>query len=189
MKRECVIAAFSGLTLGIAAFVVYRELKKEKKYIEVPKNKDEEPEEKHAEPEKHEDESKNEDPAPGYDEESELPLEEDIFMVVDEKPYRITEDEHNDTGITYDTETLTYYADGALADMSCQLINDVTDIFGSVTELTEAFADDDVDVVWMRNDVIGYDYEIVRDPRRYIDIVKANPYLMGGYYSSEDDEE
>ena len=91
--------------------------------------------------------------------------EEVTFMAV---PHVITPDEFGSED-DYETETLTYYADGVLTDEDDVPIEDVDDMVGedSLTHFGE-YEDDSVHV---RNDKRKCDYEILYDPRNYSDVV------------------
>lgn len=93
--------------------------------------------------------------------------------VKSEKPYIIPYDELGDED--YEVECLTYYADGVLAD---DWDNRITDVEGTVgiDSLTH-FGDneDNQDTVYVRNDRLETDYEIVRDLRNFADIVSGEP--------------
>lgn len=85
----------------------------------------------------------------------------------DDKPYVIPPEEFgNEDG--YETISLTYYADGVLADDSDEPIDDVDDIVGK-DSLTH-FGEYEDDSVFVRNDIYRCDYEILLDTRRYADI-------------------
>lgn len=84
------------------------------------------------------------------------------------KPYVITPDEF-DT-IDYETVSLTYYADGVLADDMDDIVEDVDDIVGSDSLNHFGEYEDDGDIVFVRNDRMKVDYEICRDLRNYSDV-------------------
>lgn len=69
----------------------------------------------------------------------------------------------------YDTVTLYYYADGLLADDSDNLIEDIDNVIGF--DSLKTFGDYEDDAVYVRNDVTKCDYEILRDDRKYMDVV------------------
>lgn len=74
----------------------------------------------------------------------------------------------------YETDTLTYYADGVLAD-DCD--NPVYDVEGTVGEdAVEHFGEYEDDAVFVRNEERRIDYEILRDTRNYADVVGSSPY-------------
>ena len=85
------------------------------------------------------------------------------------EPYVINPDDFGD--MDYDTETLVYYADGVLADTQDNVIEDVEELVGS--EALKEFDEYEDDVVYVRNDNLGVDYEIVRDYGKFSEL--ANP--------------
>lgn len=93
---------------------------------------------------------------------------------VDEfKPYVITPEEFGDKD-EYDTISLTYYADGVLADDCDEFIDNVDDVVG--TDSLSHFGEYEDDSVFVRNDELKADYEILLDTRNYWDVKsKLNP--------------
>lgn len=90
----------------------------------------------------------------------------------DVRPYLISPDEFGekyDEG--YETETLTYYADGVLADDADVTIDDVAGMVGlsSLDQFGIGVYDDDA--VYVRNDKHKTDYEILKDSRTYEAVV------------------
>lgn len=82
-------------------------------------------------------------------------------------PYVISEEEFDEAG--YDTETLTYFADGILADWFNEPVEDVESLVGPDTlEKFDEYAEGDT--VFIRNDNHMTDYEIQRDYRNYRDV-------------------
>lgn len=82
--------------------------------------------------------------------------DEDIY-IIDENDFGDTED--------YETITLTYFADGVLADDNDEIIEDVTAAVGEST--LEHF---EGDIMYVRNRNRECDYEIFRDLRSYSDV-------------------
>ena len=97
--------------------------------------------------------------------------ESSVYFVRDgaaEEPYTISpEDFGEEDG--YDTETLTYYADGILADDQDNLIESVDKMVG--IESLDKFGEYEDDVVYVRNEQYKCDYEILIDLRRWEDVV------------------
>lgn len=89
-------------------------------------------------------------------------------------PYVISPDEFDENG--YETQTLMYYADGHLTDdMDIPII----DIEGTVGEdAVNHFGEYEDDSVFVRNDHLKIDFEILADTRNYKDIVKAREEFM-----------
>ena len=92
-----------------------------------------------------------------------------------EEPYVISPEEF---GEMYDYEkiSLTYFADGVLADDADEAIEDVDEIVGS--DALNHFGEYEDDSVYVRDDRKMVDYEILLDTRNYEDfIAKEKPYL------------
>lgn len=84
-----------------------------------------------------------------------------------DKPYIIAPEEFGEND--YETISLTYYADRVLADEMDEVIDNVDDIVGS--ESLEHFGEYEDDSVFVRNDRLEVDYEILLDMRNYSDVV------------------
>ena len=82
-------------------------------------------------------------------------------------PYVIPPEEFGEIE-EYDTESLTYYQDGVLTDQDDSIIDNIDELIGedSLTHFGE-FEDDSV---FVRNDKLRCDYEILRDLRNYSDV-------------------
>ena len=85
-----------------------------------------------------------------------------------EEPYTISPDDFGEED-GYETETLTYYADGILADDQDNLIESVDKMVG--IESLDKFGEYEDDVVYVRNEQYKCDYEILLDLRRWEDVV------------------
>lgn len=89
------------------------------------------------------------------------------------EPYVITPETYGDGD--YEMVALTYYADGVLADFNDYIIKDIEDVVGD--EAISHIGEYQDDVVHVRDENKKVDYEIVRDPRKYIDAVaKVTPF-------------
>jgi hypothetical protein len=88
-------------------------------------------------------------------------------------PYLITADEFMDDGIHEDEKVvLTYYEEGGtIADEDDSIMDNVDEILGK--ENLNHFGDnpDDPDVIHIRNEAKGVDYEIVRNKLSYSEVV------------------
>ena len=98
------------------------------------------------------------------DDEKNVGKEEDSMK---DEPYVISEEEYDENG--YDTETLTYFADGVLTDWFNDVVDDPEELIGSDT-LARFDELADGDTVFVRNDNHATDYEIQRDYRNYRDV-------------------
>lgn len=81
------------------------------------------------------------------------------------KPYVISPDEYDEND--YETETLYYYPDGVLTDMYDNIVRDVEGTVGK--ESLTRFGEYEDDSVFVRNDKLGIDYEILLQPDNYKD--------------------
>lgn len=84
------------------------------------------------------------------------------------KPYVITPEEF-DNKLGYEISSLTYYADGVLTDINDTVVEDIDDVVG--LESLNHFGEYDDDAVYVRNDRLRTDYEILLDSRKYHDKV------------------
>ena len=84
-------------------------------------------------------------------------------------PYVISPEEFGEFE-EYETISLTYYADHVLTDENDDLVEDVDDTVGE-DSLTR-FGEYEEDSVFVRNDRLKCDYEILLDQRNYSDVIK-----------------
>ena len=85
-----------------------------------------------------------------------------------ERPYVISPDEFDEFD-NYEAVSLTYYADGVLTDEDDQPVDDVDEIVGE--ESLNHFGEYEDDSVFVRNDRLKTDYEILMDTRRFEDVM------------------
>ena len=76
----------------------------------------------------------------------------------------------------YNLMTLTYYQDGVLTDDWNDTENYADNLAGC--NFKDHFGDYVEDVVHVRNDALGIDYEITLDPRKYSDTVNPDQHSM-----------
>ena len=89
----------------------------------------------------------------------------------EDRPYIITPEkfgEHDD----YDMITLIYYTDHILADENNELIEDVDRIIGF--DSLNHFGEYEDDSIFVRNDELRCDYEVVLDQSSYTEIIKQS---------------
>lgn len=91
------------------------------------------------------------------------------------KPYVITPDEFGEID-SYDKVSLRYYSDGCLMDEQDEIIENVDEVIGY--ESLNHFGEFEEDSVFVRNDSLKTDYEILLDPRDYYDIVNEGPRIV-----------
>lgn len=83
------------------------------------------------------------------------------------EPYVISPEEFGEVE-DYDKVSFTYYADGVLADEYDEVVENVDEIVGE--ESLTHFGEYEDDSVFVRNDKLKCDYEILLDQRNYSDI-------------------
>lgn len=88
------------------------------------------------------------------------------------KPYVISPEEFGEAD--YNIVSLNYYADGILANDFDEIVEDVENTVGE--DFEEHFGDYEEDSVFVRNDELGLDYEILRDMRNFSDVVKNHSH-------------
>lgn len=85
------------------------------------------------------------------------------------RPYVISPDEFDENG--YEIISLTYYADKVLANDMGEIVDDVDGTIG--IDSLEHFGEYEDDSVFVRDDELKIDYEILLDPKNYSDIVNS----------------
>lgn len=93
-------------------------------------------------------------------------------------PYVISPDEFGEYE-DYAQISLTYYADHILTDDNDEILEDVEGAVGF--ESLNHFGEYEDDSVFVRNERLKVDYEILLDQRDYSDVIKSKPYLMEDY--------
>jgi len=89
----------------------------------------------------------------------------------DEEPYVIAP-EHFDEYDDYETESLTYWSDGYLTDEDDNLIEDIAGMVGE--DYAEHFGEFEDDSVFIRNERLKTDFEILAVEGKYMDTVSPN---------------
>lgn len=92
-----------------------------------------------------------------------------------QEPYVISPEEFGEFE-EYDKVSLTYYTDHVLADDNDDAIEDVDDVVG--TESLSHFGEYEDDSVFVRNDRLKCDYEILLDQRKFSDVRANNSHSM-----------
>lgn len=93
-----------------------------------------------------------------------------------DEPYVITPDEFGVLA-EYETESLTYYKDEILAYETDEIIYDIDRVVGE--DSLNHFGEFEPDSVFVRNDALRTDYEILRDNRTYEEVVGFGPRSAG----------
>lgn len=96
---------------------------------------------------------------------------EEVKSMDNDGPYVIPPEDFGEES-DYDIKSLTYYADGVLTDDWDNVIEDVDELIGE--ESLTHFGEYEDDSVFVRDDTLKIDYEILRDVRNFADIPRAN---------------
>ena len=96
--------------------------------------------------------------------------DDDATIIVEQEegvaPYVISPEEFGEM-VGYDTESLTYYADGILANDDCEIMVDLDNLIG---DGLEHFGEYEDDAVCVRNDILKCDYEILKHDKTFEEI-------------------
>lgn len=84
----------------------------------------------------------------------------------DMRPFTISPDEFDEIG--YKTESLTFWADGVVTDEADFPIDDIDDTIGE--DSLSHFGEYEDDSVFVRNDRLRTDYEILMDSRKFSEV-------------------
>lgn len=99
--------------------------------------------------------------------EKETPMKEKFPYVIPPEEFGEFED--------YERISLTYYADGVLADDNNEVVDDVEDIVGDALDHFGEYEDDSV---FVRCDERKCDYEILMDQRTFSEVAENNPHQV-----------
>ena len=91
--------------------------------------------------------------------------------VDEDRPYVISPEEFDDND-EYDTVSLTLYADGVLTDERDNIIEDVDGMVGE--DSLNHFGEYEEDSVFVRNDALQTDFEILKDMRSFKEVYPDN---------------
>lgn len=91
------------------------------------------------------------------------------------EPYVISPAEFGEKD-DYETQSLTYYADNILADDMDNVIYDAGDVVGD--DFDEHFGEYEDDSVFVRNERLKCDFEILSETRKFSEIKPKNPRQM-----------
>ena len=86
--------------------------------------------------------------------------------MAEERPYVIDPSEYGD--LDYKQVSLNYYDDGVLTYENDDVIDDIDSLVGK--DSLSHFGEYEADTVYVRNDRLKIDFEILADTRRYEDI-------------------
>lgn len=98
------------------------------------------------------------------------------------KPYIIAPEQFQEYGTDYTVISLTYFKDDILTDDNLGVMSD-EDVANSIgdREVLTHFGEYEDDSVFVRNERLKVEYEILKDQRTYAEVVKSKPYLMEDY--------
>lgn len=88
------------------------------------------------------------------------------------RPYVISPDEFAGD-YEFDTVDITYFADGVLCDENDVPLEDIENTIGN--DAVRHFGEYENDAVYVRNERLKCDYEILRDERKYVDLKRNRP--------------
>ena len=117
----------------------------------------------------------------GYTNYSDMKAEEtdkeeaDDMPMDPDRPYVIQPEDFGEKD-DYEKLSITYYADCVLADDEDIIIDDVEDTVGY--DSLNHFGEYEDDSVFVRNERMKCDYEILLDKRKYTDVVKLKPHQL-----------
>lgn len=111
----------------------------------------------------------------GYTRYSDLSADDGGVSDKQTKPYVIPPEQFGDNE-EHEQISLTYYADGVLADENDEVIEDVEDAVG--IDSLNHFGEYKDDSVFVRNDARKCDYEILLDQRTYSEVAEEMPHRM-----------
>lgn len=101
------------------------------------------------------------------------PIEIESDPEMPDKPYVIPPEDFGDID-GYETISLTYYSDKALADDRDQLVEDIELTVGFAS--LGSFGQYEDDSVFVRNHALKCDYEILLDHRKYSEVIGRKPH-------------
>lgn len=87
-------------------------------------------------------------------------------------PYTIAPDEFGEDPDNYECLSFTYYADGILTDDTDEPVVNVNDVVGDALNHIGEY---EPDAVYVRNERLGLEYEILRDERKYSEVEREKP--------------
>lgn len=89
-----------------------------------------------------------------------------------DRPYVISVEEFMEQEDVYDKLTITYFeGDGTLCDERDEVVDDVEGTVGSDSFSQFGFKSDDENVVYVRNERLKTDFEVILDKQKYIEVV------------------
>ena len=111
----------------------------------------------------------------GYTNYSNTEVESPAKPVPIDMPYVISPEEFGEFE-DYERISLTLYSDGVLATDNDDIVDDVDEIVGA--DSLSHFGEYEDDSVFVRNDRLKCDYEILYDPNEYENVIQRKPHQM-----------
>ena len=108
-----------------------------------------------------------------YAEDPKTEVEEESPLDRNPVPYVVSPEEFGEID-DYETISLTYYADQVLTDDDDNVIHDVEDCVGF--DSLSHFGEYEDDAVYVRNERLKTDFEILLDQRTYAEVLEKKPY-------------
>ena len=90
-----------------------------------------------------------------------------LYRKDSEEPYAITESQFVDEDEDYDKITVLYYDNGVITDDSYDVMDDIDTVIGLNNLSCFGYGSSDKDVLYVRNDKLKIDYEILRQNADY----------------------
>lgn len=113
--------------------------------------------------------------------------EEELKYRTKDKPYVITHDEFFEGEGDYDNNSLTYYEqDDTLVDERDHPVDDMENIIGEDNLVRFGHGSKDRNIVYVRNDKLEIDYEIVKSPGSFLEALGLGPEPGGELKHSAD---
>lgn len=99
-------------------------------------------------------------------------LQEYINARTPDEPYVISVGEYSETEVGYTQVAITYYeGDDVLTDEEGKVVPDVDRLIGTKSLTEFGKFSQDTNIVYVRNERLELDFEIIRDPREYVEVV------------------
>lgn len=179
MKKGLVMGTI-GLVMGVIVSYVYCRKRFEEGYYEDEKNNLEVDDHydhvvHRKNDETYMDEARGNDQYKNEEMESEIEIDNKYKKVVkglykkdfDDKPFVITELEFGNENHDYEKLTLLYYDNGIITDENDDIIEKPLEVIGEDTLAYFGYGSDDKDLLYVRNNILRIDYEILRQNTNY----------------------
>lgn len=109
-----------------------------------------------------------------YTEHSNKNINEEKDKPMTDRPYVISPDEFGEYDDNYELISLTYYSDGILTDEDDEIVDNIGDTVGE--DFADHFNEYEEDAIYIRNNRLKRDYEILKDNRSFKEVIGMNYY-------------